>query len=87
MSTSYNLPRNLKARQLTLFAVGAVLFAIFLAGLFFNPAQFFQSYLFGITFWLGLAVGSLSLLMLQHLVNGGRQARARTPLPGCGTHS
>ena len=71
MSTSYNLPRNLKARQLTLFAVGAVLFAIFLVGLFFNPAQFFQSYLFGITFWLGLAVGSLSLLMLQHLVNGG----------------
>ena len=71
MSASFNLPPNLKARQRTLFAVGAVLFAILIVGLFFNRAQFFQSYLFGLTFWLGLAVGSLALLMLQYLVSGG----------------
>ena len=33
--------------------------------------QFFQSYLVGLTFWTGIAVGSLALLMLQHLTGGG----------------
>ncbi|HZE73600.1 MAG TPA: hypothetical protein VE135_29155 [Pyrinomonadaceae bacterium] len=71
MSTSYNLPSGIKRVQVPLFAVGALLFAILLIGLFIDRAQFFHSYLFGFTFWLGLAVGSLALLMLQHLVNGG----------------
>src|SRR5215813_4139105 len=71
MSTSFNLPLNIKARQGILLAGGAVLFAIFVVGLFLDRRQFFQSYLFGFTFWLGLSVGSLALLMLQHLVSGG----------------
>ena len=36
-----------------------------------DRAQFFHSYLFAFTFWAGIAIGSLALLMLQHLTGGG----------------
>src|ERR1051325_10563245 len=51
--------------------VGIVFFVVLIAGVFFNPRQFFQAYLIGWTFWTGIAVGSLALLMLQHLTSGG----------------
>lgn len=52
--------------------VVGIVFMIFLAvGLFLNPAQCFHSYLFGFSFWTGISVGSLALLMLQHLTGGG----------------
>src|SRR3982751_2148672 len=35
-----------------------------------NPDQFFQSWLIGFLFCLGLSLGSLGLLMLQHLSGG-----------------
>jgi len=38
---------------------------------FYSPTQFFRSYLFGFVFWLGMALGSISMLMLHHLVGGG----------------
>jgi len=53
------------------FPVGAVLFAVLVVGFLTNRAQFFHSYLFAFTFWLGITVGSLALLMLQHLTSGG----------------
>lgn len=37
---------------------------------YFNPSQFFRSYLLAYMFWLGLSLGCLSVLMLQHLVQG-----------------
>lgn len=37
---------------------------------YFNPPQFFRSYLLAYMFWLGLSLGCLSVLMLQHLVQG-----------------
>ena len=36
-----------------------------------NLQQFFRSYLFGYLFWVGLTLGSLVLLALHHLVEGG----------------
>ena len=39
-------------------------------GAFFAPAQFFHAYLFGYLFWLGVALGSLALLMTQYLTGG-----------------
>ncbi|MBO0725951.1 MAG: hypothetical protein J2P52_10155 [Blastocatellia bacterium] len=45
---------------LTLCAVGAI----------FRPALFLQSYLFGYMFLLGLALGSMAILMLQYLTGG-----------------
>lgn len=39
-------------------------------GLLLRPGQFFRSWLFAFLFWLGVAVGCLSILMIQHLTGG-----------------
>jgi hypothetical protein len=59
---------NLQKRSLI---VGIVFLVGLLLCLLFDRKQFFQSYLIGWTFWTGIAVGSLALLMLQHLTGGG----------------
>jgi hypothetical protein len=46
---------------------GAVLCAI---GWGVSPGQFFRSYLVAYLFWLGIALGCLGILMLQHLTGG-----------------
>jgi hypothetical protein len=50
---------------------GALFLVALLVSAFFDRRQFFQAYLVGWTFWTGIAVGSLALLMLQHLTGGG----------------
>lgn len=55
--------RALIAGVMFLVALGAVAFL--------DRKQFFQAYLIGWTFWTGIAIGSLALLMLQHLTGGG----------------
>ena len=42
--------------------------------------QFFQSYLLGYFFWIGLSIGSLAVLMLHHLVGGRWGYVIRRPL-------
>jgi hypothetical protein len=54
-------------------AAGAVLLAVCLAAGFADRAEFFRSYLVAFLFWIGIALGSLALLMMQHLT-GGRWA-------------
>ena len=44
---------------------------LFAGGAFLDRAQFFHSYLVAYMFWIGIALGSLALLMLQHLTGGG----------------
>ncbi|MFQ5650591.1 MAG: hypothetical protein ACE5IY_11670 [bacterium] len=51
--------------------VGGVALLGCLVGGFATPEQFFQSYLFGYMFWIGLALGSLAIISLHHLVGGG----------------
>lgn len=70
MSTTFN-PPNMTSFQKWALIVGGVFLVIMIAGAFIDPRQFFQSYLIGWTFWTGIAVGSLALLMLQHLTGGG----------------
>src|SRR5215216_1260804 len=70
MIQSFN-PPSLSDFQRRALIVGIVFSVAFVAGVFFNPRQFFQSYLIGWTFWTGIAVGSLALLMLQHMTGGG----------------
>ena len=70
MIQSFN-PPNMNDYQRRALVVGIVFLVVLLAGIFFNPHQFFQSYLIGWTFWTGITVGSLALLMLQHLTGGG----------------
>ena len=70
MISSFN-PPNMSRFQNRALIVGAVGLALMLIGAFINRDQFFRSYLIGFTFWTGIAVGSLALLMLQHLTGGG----------------
>jgi hypothetical protein len=69
MMQTFN-PPNMSDFQKRAFIVGAVFLVALLAGAFFDRRQVFQSYLIGWTFWTGIAVGSIALLMLQHLTGG-----------------
>src|SRR5262249_58466210 len=44
---------------------------LLLVGAFLNTNEVFQAYIYAFTFWIGLSIGSLALLMLQHLTGGG----------------
>ncbi len=70
MSTSFNPPPTGSFRQRALI-VGGVLLVVLVAMAFLDRRQFFQAYLIGWTFWTGISVGSLALLMLQHMTGGG----------------
>lgn len=70
MSTSFNPPPTNTFRNRALIA-GGVLLLVLVATAFLDSHQFFQAYLVGWTFWTGIAVGSLALLMLQHMTGGG----------------
>jgi hypothetical protein len=64
-------PPNMSDLQKRAFIVGALFLLVLLVGAVFNRRQIFQSYLIGWTFWTGIAIGSIALLMLQHLTGGG----------------
>ncbi len=50
---------------------GAVGVVLVIAGLLTSPvARFYQAYLVAYTFWMGVVLGSLALLMVQHLSGG-----------------
>jgi hypothetical protein len=51
-------------------AVGTLFFALFIFGLLVDRTQFFHAYLVGFIFWIGITLGSMALLMLQHLTGG-----------------
>jgi hypothetical protein len=64
-------PRELTGRMRRRSLIAAVIGAIALViGGFVDPAQFFRSYLLGYVFWIGMTLGCLALLMLQHLSGG-----------------
>jgi hypothetical protein len=70
MIQSFN-PPNLSRVQTRALIVGVVGLVVLLISAFFDRKQFFQAYIVGFTLWSGIAVGSLALLMLQHLTGGG----------------
>src|SRR5687767_8855518 len=71
MRVSYQAPASLKRWQMRALIAGAVFSILLIVGLILDPQQFFHSYLFAFSFWAGISVGSLALLMLQHLTGGG----------------
>jgi hypothetical protein len=50
--------------------VGGILIAICLAAGWTDKSEFFQSYLVAFLFWIGITLGCLALLMVQHLTGG-----------------
>jgi hypothetical protein len=70
MSTSFNPPPLNRFQTRALIAGAAFLLVVLVRGIF-DIHQFFHAYLVGWTFWTGISVGSLALLMLQHMTGGG----------------
>ncbi len=53
------------------FAIGVIFSAIAIGLAFMQPDKFFHAYLVSYMQWLGLALGSMAILMLRHLTKGG----------------
>jgi hypothetical protein len=61
---------DLDRAQTLALSVGVAGIGLSVIGWTTSPDQFFQSYLMGYLFWFGIALGSLPLVMLQHLTGG-----------------
>ena len=67
----YNAPQNVNHFERAALIVGLVFTLVLVVGFVLDRDQFFHSYLFAFSFWAGISIGSLVLLMLQHLTGGG----------------
>ena len=70
IQTGYTAPAELSRVRTGAVVVGVVFSLLLLIGAFIDRAQFLHAYLVGFIFWIGIALGSLALLMLQHLTGG-----------------
>jgi hypothetical protein len=70
----YQTPSEVNRIQMIATVIGVIgAIALIAGGLTTDPKgkeQFFRSYLFGYTVWIGLPIGCLGLLLLQHLTGG-----------------
>ncbi|HVO11886.1 MAG TPA: hypothetical protein VMX54_14195 [Vicinamibacteria bacterium] len=64
------VPRELSRLERLGLPVGGAFTLLTLIGLLVDRTQFFRSWLFAFLFWLGIAVGSLGLTMLNRLTGG-----------------
>src|SRR6202171_4010202 len=76
----YRAPENVSRVQQGALLAGVIGLVLCAIGAFKAPDQFFRSYLFAFMFILGLSLGSLGLLMLQHLTGGHWGIIIRRPL-------
>src|ERR1700680_100139 len=51
--------------------VGGVFGVVAIIGAFMRPEEFYRAYLLGFMCWLGVALGSMAILMIRHLTGGG----------------
>jgi len=71
MSTpTLSMPASLGRLQRNGLLLGGVFLLVLAVGFALDREQFYRSYLFGWLFWLGIAVGSLGLAMLNQLTGG-----------------
>src|SRR5207248_11265336 len=66
----YAPPAELSRISMRALIVGVVLTVLLLIGAVIDRTQFFHAYLVGFVFWIGITLGSLALLLLQHLTGG-----------------
>jgi len=66
--TAPQVARKIAQRSLV---VGGVFAAIAVALAFTRPDEFYRAYLLGFMCWLGVALGSMAILMIRHLTGGG----------------
>ena len=70
MIRGYTPPADITRTRNVAFAVGLLFTLALILGAVLSPGHFFHGYLVGFVFWTGITVGSLALLMLQHLTGG-----------------
>jgi len=70
IQAGYTPPPELARVRNGALLVGVVFIAMLIVGALTDRAQFFHAYLVGFVFWAGITLGSLALLMLQHLTGG-----------------
>ncbi len=70
MSNMENNSLRLERLPAQMVLTGGVLLAVCIAGGFADKAEFFRSYLVAFLFWIGITLGCLALLMVQHLTGG-----------------
>src|SRR5438067_9048441 len=66
----YTPPVELGRVSMRALIVGVVLTVLLAIGAVIDRRQFFHAYLVGFIFWIGITLGSLALLLLQHLTGG-----------------
>src|SRR6201998_589966 len=76
----YSAPESVSRLQTRALGLGAIALLLSLFGVLRSPGAFYQSYLVSFLLVLGLALGSLGLLMLQHLTSGQWGIIIRRPL-------
>lgn len=79
-ASEYQAPASVSRLQSGGMVVGGIGLLLAVIGAFTSPDKFFQSYLFSYMLVLGLTLGSLGLLMLQHLTGGRWGIMIRRPL-------
>jgi len=70
MDTAYSAPPEIGRVQQLALIVGVVGLVLLGVGFFVHHEQAFRSYLLGYVFWIGISLGCLAILMLQHLTGG-----------------
>jgi hypothetical protein len=76
----FKAPQNVDRLQKMGWMIGGVALILVIVGAFASPEKFVRSYLFSYLLILGLTLGSLGLLMLQHLTGGIWGVVIRRPL-------
>lgn len=74
-----DLAGDMRALRTRALAIGAAALAVCIIGGFFDADQFFRSYLWCYMFYIGVALGSTALLMLQYLTGGAWGMVIRRP--------
>ena len=64
------LPNSVRITQWVALIVGLLGLAACGVGAWFQTQEFFQGYLFGLLFWVGLSLGCLTVAMLHYLTGG-----------------
>lgn len=64
-------PPVVKAIARRSFVIGVAFAIIAIIGAFIRPGEFYRAYLLGFIAWLGVALGSMAILMIRHLTGGG----------------
>jgi hypothetical protein len=70
MNEMGNTTLKLERLPVRLVLIGGILLGVCVAGGLRDSGEFFRSYLVAFLFWIGITLGCLALLMVQHLTGG-----------------